>query len=81
MTEDEARKKVCPYFARELVAAGYATDDANCLGSGCMLWREEMIIYNLTQDAPQESLTKWSTKDEKEFRPTGNGYCGLAGKP
>ena len=72
MTEDEARKKWCP-FAR--IHGGYASFNRSkirlenipqslCIASDCMMWR-------------------WG--DIKYEGPTGegiqHGYCGLAGKP
>jgi hypothetical protein len=37
MTEEEAKKKVCPY---KILAWAMNKCDANCEGAGCMMWRE-----------------------------------------
>ena len=37
MTEQEAKKKVCPY---KILAWAMNKCDANCEGAGCMMWRE-----------------------------------------
>lgn len=74
MTEDEAKKKWCP-FARLAISNRPNTPSLNrildvddpsiienltkCIGSDCMAWRVERTYSNGRQDC----------------------YCGLAGKP
>lgn len=67
MTEEESRKKWCP-FARVSgtnssynrgAILGEDTGQAQCVGSACMAWRWNYIV----------------TEEPTE------GYCGLAGKP
>ena len=36
MTEEEAKKKVCPF---KILAWAANKCDANCEGAGCMMWR------------------------------------------
>lgn len=84
MTEDEAKKKWCP-FARSYDIRGTPDmpvtvnrfgrgpdSECMCLASGCMAWR------------PRET-NAFKHKAEAEFRKSGirlqsdTGFCGLAG--
>lgn len=78
MTEQEARKKWCPFARRGAVldenyvaAVNRLSDMDNwpkCIASDCMAWRWS------------EELDKgWAGKDGTN--KTNDGYCGLAGKP
>lgn len=87
MTEDDAKKKWCP-FARVFVdydARGGMmamtsanrclpqNDQANlCIGSECMAWRNIRVMVSGTTN-PGGPPPK--------FENNGHGYCGLAGKP
>jgi len=66
LTEEEAKKKWCP-FAREGLQFGgphgVAAGNNCCIASDCMMWR---------QLAHQEGL-------DPQFKPPG--FCGLASKP
>jgi hypothetical protein len=76
MTEEEAKRKWCP-FARTADAevAGYNRtgvlganlDDVKCLGSDCMAWR--------WMPRPLETMPS----DGSKIEPWG--YCGLVAKP
>lgn len=69
MTEDEAKKKWCP-FSRILLENGTVgaavnryegvPEAARCLGSACMAWR-------------------WSRQRPINTDQLSSGYCGLAG--
>ena len=69
MTEEEAKKKWCPesrHSFDEQTGPGWNTGEShNCIGSRCMAWR-------------------WIPSVNTAGRPvhgSGNGFCGLAGKP
>ena len=79
MTEDEAKKKWCP-FVRTGLTAGMAVnrhvadsrgaidgvfDETRCLGSGCMMWKWLSPTAHTIARGAQEIKTK--------------GYCGLSG--
>jgi len=72
-TEVEAKTKWCPMVRH--------TEDGNCIGSGCMMWRwgitRETSIYPPGPSIlpPMELLGKELPKEAWQ------GYCGLAGKP
>lgn len=73
-TEAEAKTKWCP-MGRSLPLRqyggagqnrGYSEDNwTYCIGSACMMWR----------------VTPGHSDGGGGYRPSGHGYCGLAGKP
>lgn len=81
MTEEEAKKKWCPFFAvsgcigpsDDLGVVTNRPDDfqaAFCVGSKCMAWRA--TDHEVGPTPPNE-------RGVIEYKPAG--YCGLAGKP
>lgn len=72
MTEDEAKKKWCP-FARNAKAEDYGCQNrlawgepdksCMCIGTACMAWRYQSDV------------------EAYEGQTITDGYCGLAGKP
>ena len=68
MTEEEAKKKVCPY---KILAWAMNKCDANCEGAGCMMWRwgkqEEIEIDRGYGQPPDTDVVD-------------SGYCGLGCK-
>lgn len=89
LTETEARSKWCPLSQEAPHGAraprnrieGISNDDAFpatclCLASNCMAWRaeRELIDPNTGKPAKQPLM-------RAEYRSTGRGWCGLAGKP
>lgn len=100
MTEDEAKTKWCPmadkWFMSVQDAAPY--DESahiignNCIGSACMMWRDEIAvgggipieeIYSIPKIGKiaarrvHEILAAYGAQKDARRR----GYCGLAGKP
>jgi hypothetical protein len=86
VTEDEAKKKWCPY-ARvgaytdkgQIMAITVNRDPRDevsegclCLGSECMAWRE---TYAMSRSNPA------CTPETGHQRSLVGGYCGLAGRP
>jgi len=74
MTEEEAKKKWCP-FRRYVSLDGLGLFNGtnprlNCLGSQCMAWRAT---------ANEVGPTPPNERGVIEYKPAG--YCGLAGKP
>lgn len=76
MTEDEAKKRWCPFArlynmnrAHEMVSAPEPEWPAQCacIASACMAWRWTDPLY-------QNPALAELNKDR-------NGHCGLAGKP
>ena len=77
MTEDEAKKKWCPFAETSFMPI-------SCLGSACMAWRDNRVpahglAYHLriadSEDDARRSLETWCAANPI------HGYCGLAGKP
>jgi hypothetical protein len=80
MTEDEAKLRWCPYARKKMRASTVvnvgeamsggvyrtASDEHNCLGSGCMAWRWAERVFK---------------EDGSLGNEPDSGYCGLAGKP
>ncbi len=75
-TEEEARKKWCPFSRQAVVVSRdpvmaatanrdcgehYGAENCNCIASDCMAWRKMSDAYCNGED--------------------GDGFCGLAGQP
>lgn len=73
LTEDEAKKTWCPQTPREFQPNGGLDSDSCCLASGCAVWQQIMEPYTPEGGDPLETI--------KGLRPSGEGYCGLAGNP
>ena len=81
MTEDEAKKKVCPATfgipdERDEYGSGIRQGGPwKCIGSACMAWRHKGQIgigpRGERRDRDLDGMTKW----------VSDGYCGLAGAP
>lgn len=79
MSEEEAKKKACP-FAKNFGASQQVAEGPgpHCVGSACMAWRGKEQPW-------------FTNRAEAEFRRTGrrleptgadiDGFCGLAGAP
>ena len=72
MTENEAREKWCPFVQYRTTDYGPRSnmpnnEDGFCVASDCMAWRE---IWYSPYGSPHGTR-----------QSTGEGYCGLAGKP
>ena len=94
MTEDEARKKVCPEGAGERVTIPNTTASTGahryrttCVASDCMWWRWSDDIEGRYQREPPEG-EGWTHMEAigglahwARASSTGHGYCGAAGPP
>ncbi len=66
LTEEETKKKWCPFANARLIRPETAALNDCCLASECMAWRWGAPLY----------------ADSDEVEPTVKvGFCGLAGKP
>lgn len=89
MTEEEAKKKWCPFARSQPLANdpdssynryddGRETEPAfpfssHCIASRCMAWREER---------PAETrMQQFYGEEAKSITIPAEGHCGLAGKP
>ena len=75
MTEEEAKTKWCPHNREEPRFVRHVSEihphaPNRCIGSACMAWRNELGVKSY----PDGSI-------DVQLKPTGHGYCGLAGKP
>ena len=70
MTEEEAKTKWCPDRAKAAAARGHDPFgvDADCLVSGCAMWRWESGKID----------TQGKLTGDRVIKKTG--YCGLGGK-
>jgi hypothetical protein len=82
LTEDEARRRWCP-FARSLAMLRSAPVAVNrhgdslvpgsyCIGSACMAWR--------TAETPELTLADDAFLKRSKRRVANTGFCGLAGR-
>ena len=58
--------------------------NACCLGSRCMMWRWDKKIINQVEIEKQRYNASYGFgyhMVQPVFEYTGNGFCGLAGKP
>lgn len=74
MTEEEAKTKWCA-LGRKPIAILSGTIQQNCIASGCMMWRWHVRPGEyMRTDYPNDAIN--------DSHPvSGDGYCGLAGKP
>lgn len=92
MTEDEARKRWCPFARVEAATSAInrldraATDRVvwhfacACIASDCMAWRWTSPPHWRVKRA--EGITVAVDKNTPDaYQTRGNGYCGIAGKP
>jgi hypothetical protein len=82
MTEEEAKKRVCPFMVRRIILPQGASIEARaCLASECMAWRQMKQLYrhaNSGEGYVSEDRTDvYNNRGEPLPR---TGYCGLAGK-
>lgn len=75
MTEDEAKKKWCPYTSMTTLdtPVDQCGRQKNCIGSACMMWRPYVRAV--------EQSRAVGVVDKVSFTTEHGGYCGLAGKP
>lgn len=72
MTEEEAKTKWCPmvrvnYANLTDVGVARAEQTSRCIGSACMMWREDITMVAF----PGASMA---------YVKTEGGHCGLAGQ-
>ena len=108
MTEDQAKTKWCPMVRMNGAEARFGgaplgpalnctsynrnPKEANCIASGCMMWRSTEVLPAFTGS----DVVWWIKKHREIFGSTiieakaaadsgkpipGGGYCGLGGKP
>jgi hypothetical protein len=90
LSEEESRKKVCPYLPATMVSRGRGDDERShephsypqCIASACMAWRWGNSRLNLRPDG---SVTVVAFGENAAIvdppQPPRRGYCGLSGKP
>lgn len=81
MKESEARKKKwCHERSKAAAARGHDPfgEDANCIGSDCMMWRSSGGHWECPDDADSHIFR---TPEEGGCTYNPEGYCGLGGKP
>lgn len=87
MTEEEAKRKFCPFVQDELLSGEPFMGKPCCIGSACMAWRSIMVsetVIGERDKKPEGDGWEWDTFSDDRWErpvPTGNGYCGLAGTP
>lgn len=67
LTEEEARKKTCPYMTY-------------CVNPEQVLQDHYPALY-CSQDCMASDCMAWGWGDKEEVGPGRKGYCGLAPKP
>ena len=82
VTENEAKKQWCPMERHKVTEACATNINANCKGSGCMMWR---WIDKLTKTVSARAEAPDKEPIDHQWIETPNtnrrGFCGLAGKP
>jgi len=88
ITENEAKKKVCPYragYQENSVEKNHRTEgqyyqipSVACIASECMAWRWNKSWVSSIENPAENTLT---LKLKRSSDEPVLGYCGLAGKP
>lgn len=87
LSEEEARKKVCPHLPVDRVQGSIDPDRncvwqfARCIASACMAWRWAEEKNEEAQMAFEACCPTGASMGCEVTGPSPVGYCGLAGRP
>jgi len=85
LTEEEAKTKWCPFsrYGEFYEDEPHALNPipCRCIANDCMAWRQEIRAFNVALNRFLVPGETYSSLDRIDHRPSGRGFCGLAGSP